>query len=141
MPKVIKVDGDFITIGFEDGTLDERIISEFNYPNPQIGDKVEIYSGNGETIIIKADGGPRMAYHREDIGYIHHYLRVNKVLYCVFAFIFGSFGFEFFYTKRYGAGIACCLFCWTGIPEIIGIYKGIVALLEKADPDGYIKMY
>ena len=43
-----------------------------------------------------------------------------------------------FYLGRVGAGIAYLLFCWTGIPAIIGLIEGIIYLCSSEE-DFYYK--
>ena len=63
---------------------------------------------------------------------------VNKIAYCLFAFLLGSFGAQYFYSRKLGKAIACVLFFWTGIPCIIGVVVAILALIKPADPNGNI---
>ncbi|PTE69283.1 XRE family transcriptional regulator [Staphylococcus devriesei] len=57
-------------------------------------------------------------------------LEVNKYIYSALAFFFGSFGAHKFYKKQYGKAIIYLLFCWTGIPGVIGIVEGTLAFIH-----------
>jgi len=89
-----------------------------------------------------ADGTQRQAAQPED-GYQQPYAqpqprpqvfrvselpRRSRIAAGVLYIILGDLGIGDFYLNRIGAGIAALLFCWTGIPAIIGLVKGIVIL-------------
>lgn len=44
----------------------------------------------------------------------------------LFAFFLGAFGIHKFYLGQVGMGILYLLFCWTGIPLIVGFIEGII---------------
>jgi len=52
----------------------------------------------------------------------------NKTSAGLLAIFLGSFGVHKFYLGKSGQGVLYLLFCWTGIPGIIGIVEGIVYL-------------
>jgi TM2 domain-containing membrane protein YozV len=47
----------------------------------------------------------------------------------LYAIVLGSFGVHKFYLKQPVQGCVYLLFCWTGIPTIIGLVEGCVYLL------------
>ena len=61
-------------------------------------------------------------------------VRVNKVAYGVLAILLGNIGIHHFYARKILWGILSVLFCWTGIPGIIGVVQGILALI-RSDED------
>lgn len=61
--------------------------------------------------------------------------RINKLLYLVLTFFFGSIGIKDLITKNYKAVVARFLFLWTGIPTLLGLADFITILTEKADKD------
>ncbi|SPN75482.1 TM2 domain-containing protein [Brochothrix thermosphacta] len=65
---------------------------------------------------------------------------VNKVLYIVFALFLGHFGVHKFYAGKTGVGVLFLIFCWTGIPGVIGIIQGILAIFKSADSEGDISV-
>ena len=65
-------------------------------------------------------------------------MKVNKILYSVLSFFFFFLGVHKFFVNNTGLGLLYLLFCWTGIPGVIGIIEGIVAILKPADKDGCI---
>jgi len=55
----------------------------------------------------------------------------NRVTAGVLAILLGGLGIHDFYMGRIGVGIIDLLFCWTGIPAIIGLIEGIIFLTES----------
>lgn len=47
------------------------------------------------------------------------------------AILLGTFGVQHFYTEQTGRGVLDLLFCWTGIPTVIGIIEGVIWLCES----------
>lgn len=56
---------------------------------------------------------------------------VERVVAAILALLLGGLGVHKFYMGDTGAGIWYLLFCWTGIPAIIGIVEGIIYLVES----------
>lgn len=52
----------------------------------------------------------------------------NKVVAGVLAILLGDLGIHKFYLGKIGWGIVYLLFCWTGIPAIVGMIEGIIYL-------------
>ncbi len=50
----------------------------------------------------------------------------NKLVACLLAIFLGSFGVHKFYLGQTTQGILYLIFCWTGIPTIVGIIEGIM---------------
>ena len=48
----------------------------------------------------------------------------------ILAILLGGFGIHKFYMGKIGIGILYLVFCWTGIPSIIGLIEGIIYLCE-----------
>lgn len=49
----------------------------------------------------------------------------------ILAILLGDFGVHKFYLGQIGMGILYLLFCWTGVPGIIGIIEGIIYLTQS----------
>ncbi|MDL4843188.1 TM2 domain-containing protein [Aquibacillus rhizosphaerae] len=45
----------------------------------------------------------------------------------------GDFGIHKFYLGQKGKGILYLVFCWTGIPAIIGFIEGIIYLFSSEE--------
>ena len=54
--------------------------------------------------------------------------KYDRITAGVFALCLGGVGAQKFYLGYDGQGILCILFCWTGIPSIIGLIDGITFL-------------
>jgi len=52
----------------------------------------------------------------------------SKVTAGVLAIVLGGLGIHKFYLGKIGMGILYIAFCWTGIPEIVGLIEGILYL-------------
>lgn len=58
----------------------------------------------------------------------------------IFAFFLGGIGIDLFYRRHYLRGILNLLFCWTGIPALFGIIRGIRCLWMDSDEEFNCKM-
>ena len=52
----------------------------------------------------------------------------NKIVAGLLGIFLGGFGIHKFYLGRVWVGILYLLFCWTGIPAIVGFIEGIIYL-------------
>jgi len=52
----------------------------------------------------------------------------NRVAAAVLAILLGGIGVHKFYLGKIGLGIVYLLFCWTGIPALVGLVEGIIYL-------------
>lgn len=52
----------------------------------------------------------------------------NKIVAGVFGIVLGGLGIHKFYLGRFKMGVLYLLFCWTGIPSIVGIIEGVLYL-------------
>ncbi|WP_350454372.1 TM2 domain-containing protein [Slackia heliotrinireducens] len=57
----------------------------------------------------------------------------NKFVYIVLAIFLGNFGVHKFYCGKTKMGILYLVFCWTGVPAIIGFIEAILAIFKPAD--------
>lgn len=55
----------------------------------------------------------------------------SKVVAGILGILLGGLGAHKFYLGRIGQGILYLLFCWTGIPAIIGFIEGILYLVQN----------
>ncbi len=49
--------------------------------------------------------------------------RRDEVVGILLALFLGTFGLHHFYLRRMGLGVIYCLFCWTGIPTLLGFIE------------------
>ena len=152
MAKIIDINNQVISIGTDDGGIEEVRAQDINFV-PHIGDEVEIFKTETKIIVSKVE--PKKSAIPE--GGININLSntqqnntaqpnvvavngkvVNKLVYCILAFFLGGIGVHKFYAGKTGSGIAFLLFCWTGIPAFIAFIDFIVGLTKKADGNGNI---
>ena len=55
----------------------------------------------------------------------------SRVAAGLFGILLGGLGIHKFYMGKIGVGLIYILFCWTGIPAIIGLVEGILYLTES----------
>ena len=55
----------------------------------------------------------------------------SKVVAGILALLLGGLGIHKFYLGKIGMGILYLLFCWTGIPAIIGFIEGLIYLCSS----------
>ena len=151
MAKIIQIQNDVITIGTDQGGLQEVRISDCNF-EPNIGDEVEVFASETKTMVIKKEM-PHTSINEDSKGinisinnnntvpnsqYAANLKAVNKVVYCVLAICLGGIGVHKFYAGKIGAGLLFILFCWTWIPLIISIIDFVIGLCKPADANGNI---
>lgn len=149
MAKIIKINGDIVSIGTNDGGIKEVRSTDINF-TPSVGDEVEIFETEGNLIVTKKEekkentnSGININVSNNQNGgqpmYIANNTKaVNKVVYCLLAFFLGGIGVHKFYAGKTGTGILFLLFCWTFIPGFIALIDFIVGLCKKADANGNI---
>ena len=64
----------------------------------------------------------------------------SKVAAGLLGIFLGTLGIHKFYLGQGGAGILYILFCWTGVPSIVGFIEGIV-YLTMSDQEFYYKYH
>lgn len=55
----------------------------------------------------------------------------NKMVAGILGILVGSLGIHKFYLGKIGLGVIYLLFCWTGIPGLIGFIEGIIYLVQS----------
>lgn len=151
MAKIIKVNGDIISIGTNEGRIKEVRAADINF-TPNVGDEVEIFETENDLIVTKkeekrdnngSNSGININVSNNQTGAQPMYVAnntkaVNKVVYCILAFFLGGVGVHKFYAGKIGSGILYILFCWTFIPGFIAFIEFIIGLCKKADANGNI---
>ena len=152
MSKVVKVTGAEVVISHNEEYLKVNP-SELNFV-PKLGDEVEVHKVEGEIIIIKVEDkkddkininivnennavqNQSQVVHTQEIATGVHY--VNKWLYVILALFLGGLGIHHFYAGYNGKGFLFLILSLTGIPAIIALFQGIIALFKKPDAYGRI---
>lgn len=150
MAKIISISNQIISIGTDNGGIEEVRAEDINFV-PHVGDEVEIFKTETKVIVSKVEtkntgneGGININLSNTQQTNTQPTIMavsgkvVNKLAYCILAFFLGGIGIHKFYAGKSGAGIACLLFCWTGIPAFIALIDFIVGLTKKADANGNI---
>ncbi len=57
----------------------------------------------------------------------------NKIAAGVLNILLGDIGVGHFYTGQIARGVLDILFCWTGVPALIGLIEGVIWLCEDDD--------
>lgn len=125
MAKILKIDGENISIGTDDGGIEEFKKSDCNF-KPLINDEVEIFRNNEKIVIIKKQTIPQ------------NQKAINKVIYCVLALFLGGIGIHKFYAGKNVAGVLYLIFCWTFVPSILALIDFIIGLFKTSDANGNI---
>ena len=55
----------------------------------------------------------------------------RRIAAALFAILLGTFGIHKFYLGKIGMGLLYLVFCWTGIPTVVGIIEGIIYLTKS----------
>ncbi|MCW2949628.1 MAG: hypothetical protein JWN41_641 [Thermoleophilia bacterium] len=159
MAKVLAVLDEVVEIG-NDGQLLQVRRQDMSF-DPRVGDDVDVYTSDLGVRVALADrhagaSGAETLHQSgqgininlaQNVG-THgvgamgatsaHGRVVSKTTYGLFAILLGGIGVHHFYAGKVGLGILYLLFCWTGIPMLVGIIEGIVALTKHADVHGNI---
>ena len=129
--KVIKCDGESVTIGMDDGSFKVVSYRELGF-RADINDEIDVYSNNGQAVYAK--GAPKSETFKDD----GKSKVVNKTTYVLFAILLGGVGANKFYAGKVGMGILYLVFCWTFVPALMGLIEGIMACSKKPDSEGNI---
>ncbi len=159
MAKIIEIDKEIISLGLDDGSIKEVRVQDLNF-EPTINDEVDIFETEMKCIVSKkAKVEEKLVQTRSEGINIHvdnsntnnsnnmgntpnnnsnNTKAVNKIVYCILAFLLGGIGVHKFYAGKISTGIVYFLFCWTYIPALLALIDGIVGVTKKADASGNI---
>ena len=74
---------------------------------------------------------PQQAYQEQQTYYQPATSGKSKIVAGILAIFLGGLGVHKFYLGKIGWGILYLVFCWTYIPEIIGVIEGIIYLTSS----------
>ena len=92
------------------------------YGNGQYANGQQYY-GNGQY------AGPQ--YYQQPCGPDPMWPARSKMAAGILAILLGDLGVHKFYMGKIGMGILYLVFCWTGVPAIIGLVEGIIYLTSS----------
>lgn len=109
MAEILKIDGDKVKIGNDDGKVVTVPLSAVNYDNPKEGDKVKVYKDGKDYIVTRSGSSIDGIYETDAKGN----KKINKhVFVWVGAFLLGNIGLDRFMRGQIGTGICKILFGW-----------------------------
>lgn len=134
MAEILKIDGNKVKIGDDDGKVITVDIDDVNYDSPTEGDKVKVYKDGKKYIVTKTSSSASMdgIFEIDSKGYRH----INKHLFVwVGTFVAGGFGVDRFLRGQIGAGVCKLLFSWL----TLGIWPLVdfIVALSKAYGGAY----
>lgn len=132
MSKVIKVTDDEVFVGTDGGQIVKIEKNKMTW-FASVGDEVDVFTSNEETIIVKKENKKSST-----IQIVDSKRPVNKLAYVLLALFFGGIGIHKFFAGNTGTGILYLLFCWTLVPGIIAFIEALVACGMQADKNGNI---
>ena len=147
MAKIIRIKGNIVSVGAEDGSFFDVNRSELDF-KPVVGQDVDVYSTNDQVIVTKSAVnvaapvvGTAVSSSPVRVQVVNQYVSghvVNQAAFAILAILLGSFGIHRFYAGKVVSGIFYLLFCWTFIPGIIAFVEGIICLTKTADANGNV---
>ena len=123
MAKIIEIRQDIVCIGTENNGIEEIRTSDLNFV-PHLGDEVEIFKTETRVIVSKVE--KKSDFPAGGININMNQAQSQQVVTPVYA------------SGKVVSKILYLLFCWSGIPAIIGLIEGIMAALKPADANGNI---
>lgn len=132
MSKIIKIDGNTVFIGTDNGQIIEAKKEDCGGFMPTVGDEVITYTTGDKVIVTKTNVQPYSNDSNIDEPHV-----VNKITYGLLALFLGGFGVHKFYAGYAAQGVLYLLFFWTFIPQIIALIDAITSLIKKGE---YIKV-
>ncbi len=126
MAEILKIDKTQAKIGTDDGKVVTVPVASFVYPDPQEGDKVDLYKDEKSYIVKKHSSTMEGLVQSDGKGR----KSVNKHLFVwVGAFLLGGLGVDRFLRGQIGMGVCKLLFNWLtlGIWELV---DWIIALVK-----------
>lgn len=117
MSEILKINGAEVKIGEDNGEVATVPIASLQFPNPQVGDKVEVFR-DGKEYIVRRE---KEACSEEEEGV----RTINKhVFVWVGNFLFGSLGVDRFMRGQVGLGVLKLLLSTIGWITLIGGFAG-----------------
>ena len=84
-----------------------------------------------EKVFVEAEVSPEEVKEHEKA---YNKIKRSKTVAGLLAILLGGIGAHNFYLNRIGLGILAIIFCWTGIPALVGFIEGLIILVEDNKP-------
>lgn len=100
----------------------QQATQQVQQPQPQV-----VYAQPQPQVVIQ-QAAPQQVYMT---GINPSWPIKSKIAAGILGIVFGGIGVHKFYMGKIGMGILYLLFCWTGIPAIVGFIEGIIYLCSN----------
>ena len=115
--------------------MDENVNVKYEQPNPQViiqqtppQQTYDVHHAPSQQVVLQQQPSAQSVYVT---GISPAWPVKSKIVAGVLGILLGGLGIHKFYLGKIGQGIVYVLFCWTGIPLIIGFIEGIVYLCSN----------
>lgn len=109
MAEILKISGNEVKIGDDDGKVVTVPLKSINYNEPEVGDKVNIYKDGKEYIVTRSSSSLDGLIGTDSKGN----KKINKhVFVWVGTFLLGYVGLDRFLRGQIGVGVCKLLFGW-----------------------------
>lgn len=126
MAEIIKISGDEVKIGTDEGKIINVPLSSINYDGPAIGDKVKIYKDGNNYIVTRDESAFNGVMETDAKGN----KKINKHLFVwLGTFFLGGFGIDRFLRGQIGLGVCKLLFNWLTL-GIWSLVDWIIAMVK-----------
>ena len=132
MSELLEVTGGNVKVGNDDGSVVDLPIASLRFPNPKVGDKVNVYQDQGSTYVTLVNTPNATSLDQAGER------RVNKVAYILVALFFGCLGVHRFMRGQVGLGILMLLLGWwitLGIWPLVDFIISLVKLSSYPEDD------
>jgi len=126
MSRIVKIDGNIISIDMDNSETEDVYAKSFNYENPQEGDKVNVFTSNNATVVSHAEA--ENIPQRQQTLAAKEKIMNKHVFIWVGAFLFGAIGVDRFMRGQIGLGLlklftAGIVGLWAIVDFIISLVK------------------
>ncbi len=91
------------------------------------------WNADGPASTVYRGPEPNAYYDPNAYGYHMNLPMKSKIAGALLHILLGSFGVGNFYLGKIGLGIVDVIFCWTGIPAIVNLVRGILILVGSRE--------
>lgn len=136
MPKIIEINGQTISIGMDDGSI-ETVPAHTVGWQAKVNDQVDLFKTADKVVVTKKTVGSSSITNFDG-----EETQVNKMVYMLLTWFLGIFGIHKFYAKKNLQGVIYFILLWVIptpiVPWIFCLYDLGVAAFRNADDNGMI---